>query len=318
MADTQTHGSGPDFSRVFVLYGALRSGTTLFRLLLDHHPKISCPGERDFMIDYADPPTTRLDTEALARDRILKASGLSLPGAETGAEAFAEMVTEELARSEAVLVLVIHRHLGRLLDLMPGCQFIHLVRDPRDVARSSIGMGWAGNTWYGIGHWLRTEGAWKRESPRIGAENEHRLRYEDLIANPTEELGRVCAFMGLDYDPAMMDYAQNSSYAALDPKLTSQWQTKQSPAEISHVEHRAGALLIDLGYEPSGHARGAPGPLERAQLWLQNKTGIWRTRFRRYGVIDPLLEALARRPGLGWIGRGAQARMSAAKIARLK
>ncbi|WP_425596530.1 sulfotransferase, partial [Roseobacter litoralis] len=34
-----------------VLYGALRSGTTLVRLILDAHPDICCPGERDFMVD---------------------------------------------------------------------------------------------------------------------------------------------------------------------------------------------------------------------------------------------------------------------------
>ena len=306
----------PDTSRIFILYGALRSGTTLFRLLLDHHPDISCPGERDFMVDYG--TETGFDTEALDRDRIFKASGLSLPLPGSAQDGFEALLNEELERSNKVLVLVIHRHLDRLLDRLPNARFIHLVRDPRDVARSSIGMGWAGNTYYGIKHWLRTEGAWKTQSPRLGETQEYRLRYEDLIRAPEAELARVCDYLGLSYDPAMMDYVNNSSYAALDPKLTFQWQTKQSPAEVSHVEHQVGPLLEELGYAPSGHSTDAPGALTRAQLWLQNKTGTWRTRIKRYGVIDPLIVATARRLHLPKLGHAAQARINQTKIARLK
>jgi hypothetical protein len=44
---------------VFV-YGALRSGTTVFRLMLDSHPKISNPDEMDFLFDHVDlPPKSR-------------------------------------------------------------------------------------------------------------------------------------------------------------------------------------------------------------------------------------------------------------------
>ena len=35
----------PDvIQRSFILFGALRSGTTLLRLMLDGHPRITCPG----------------------------------------------------------------------------------------------------------------------------------------------------------------------------------------------------------------------------------------------------------------------------------
>ena len=34
------------------LYGALRSGTTLFRLILKHHPALHNPGETDFLLDH--------------------------------------------------------------------------------------------------------------------------------------------------------------------------------------------------------------------------------------------------------------------------
>ena len=305
-----------DFSRVFVLYGALRSGTTLFRLLLDHHPEMTCPGERDFMLDYLD--GDRFDRDALARDRIFQASGLSLPESSRGVEAFRELLGQELARSGPVLVLVMHRHLDRLLDLVPDCRFIHLVRDPRDVARSSIGMGWAGTTWHGIDHWLETEGRWARESRRIPGENVHTLRYEDLIAEPQATLERVCAFAGLSYDPAMMGYTENSTYEALDPALTFQWKTKQTPEEVGHVEHKVGGLLGQLGYEASGHPPAPPAGLAAVRLWLGNKLSVWRFRIRRYGLRDPLIVAVAGKLGLPKLGYGAQRRIDQILITHLK
>ena len=49
-------GSDPVF-----LYGALRSGTTVFRLMLDAHPLLSTCGEVDFLLDYLEPDSSRPD-----------------------------------------------------------------------------------------------------------------------------------------------------------------------------------------------------------------------------------------------------------------
>jgi hypothetical protein len=54
----------------------------------------------------------------------------------------------------------VHRHYDRLLRLWPEARFIHLVRDPRDVASSCIGMGWAGNVWTGVTRWIEAERLW--------------------------------------------------------------------------------------------------------------------------------------------------------------
>ena len=67
-----------------VLFGALRSGTTLFRLILDHHPSLSNPGETDFLLDHIQPSEThptgwQYDIEALTTDRIFRATEITLP-----------------------------------------------------------------------------------------------------------------------------------------------------------------------------------------------------------------------------------------------
>ncbi|TCP39540.1 sulfotransferase family protein [Rhodovulum marinum] len=295
---------------VFVLYGALRSGTTLVRLLLDAHPDIGCPGERDFMLDHLEQNGADLVLNAgdLELDRIFRASGLPVPDVREGEAAFRTMLAGDRARSgKKVHVLVLHRELGRLRQLCPEARIIHLLRDPRDVARSSIGMGWAGNTWHGIDHWLGTERDWDRLA--IPEERVFTLRYEDLLAAPKDQLSRLCAFLGLSYSPAMLDYAQHSTYEAIDPRLAFQWRSKQSPREIAEVEYKLGHLLEARGYRPSGAVVGPPGVIRRARLALQNKLHTWKVRTERYGYVDPVLVMLAGRLRWKSLGRGAQLRI---------
>jgi hypothetical protein len=64
-----------DASDIVFVYGALRFGTTVFRLMLDAHPQIANPGEMDFLFDYLYPDHThstgwRYDLDGLKLDRI--------------------------------------------------------------------------------------------------------------------------------------------------------------------------------------------------------------------------------------------------------
>lgn len=295
-----------------VLYGALRSGTTLLRLILNAHPAIGCAGERDFMLDAlrSGKEGPELDPEVLRESRIFLSSGLTLPATPNGMAAFDGMHAEDRARTgKPHHVLVMHRRLGTLLDLYPDSRIIHLVRDPRDVAHSSVGMGWAGNTWFGIDHWIRTETDWDRQAGRLSGSQVFLLRYEEMLEAPEEILTRLCAFIGVAYDYAMLSFPETSTYAPLDPKLAYQWRRKQSQDEIADVEHKIGTLLSARGYSPSGVLPRSPGVMRRAALTVQDKVFVWRKRLKRFGPVDPLLEMAARRTGIKGLGAGARARM---------
>ena len=305
---------------VFVFYGALRSGSTLMRLMLNAHPDIHCPGERDFMLDALVPGPGGdlvLDSEALEGSRIFRAANLSVPDTRDGAEAFYAMLEEDRARTgKRVHVIVLHRGLPQLMQVMPEARFIHLLRDPRDIARSSIGMGWAGNTWYGIDHWLKTESAWAAQG--VPEAQVHTLKYEHLLEAPAAELQRLCDFMGLAYTEAMLDYADGTTYEPVDPKLAYQWTRKQSADEVSDSEFKAADLMRAQGYTFSDQGPRAPSALRRAKLAWQNKLAVWRTRIQRYGVIDPLLVAWGYRGGPKGLSRPAQRRIDAKEVKYLR
>ena len=144
------------------------------------------------------------------------------------------------------------------------------------------------------------------------------MRYEQLVGDPPAALSRAAAFLGERFEPAMLAYHRDNSYAAPDPALTAQWRRHLSGREIGLVEGRAGALLAARGYDPSGHPPIHPGRLARAGLWLDNRAGAWRTRIARFGLVDPVLFGLAKRLGLRQLQRRMQRRLDAKKTAQLK
>jgi hypothetical protein len=264
------------------------------------------------MLDYLRPQGKRLllDRKGLCEDRIFLSSGLELPEAEDGAAAFDAFLDEDMAHHhKARHVLVMHRDLKTLLTLRPDIRIIHLVRDPRDVARSSIGMGWAGNTWFGVDHWIDTERDWDAQSGLLAPEQVFTLRYETLLQAPEDTLRRLFDFLGLPFDERVFSFSEHSTYAPLDAGLAEQWRRKQTPEELSDVEHKLGDLLTRRGYHPSGAPVRAPGMWRQGQLFVQNKRHHWKTRFERFGYFDSLTETLTRRLGLQRLGHGARARI---------
>lgn len=311
---------GADKGEVIFFYSALRSGSTMLRLMLDAHPDIACPGERDFMLDALRPGpdgALMLDAEELQTSRIFHAAELPVPQAQDGAAAFQELLAADRAKTgKPVHVIVLHRRLDRLLQVMPEARFIHLLRDPRDVARSVVGRGWAGSTWYGVEQWLATEQDWAVQDP--DPQRVCTMRYEDLLEEPEAELRRLCDFIGREYTEAMLDYAGQSTYEPIDPKLAYQWRRKQSPAEISDTEWKAAALMARYDYALSPAGPRDPDMLRRLRLAVHNKMVVWRQRIQRYGLIDPLIVAWGHKGGPTGLARAARRRMNAKAVKYLK
>lgn len=251
----------------------------------------------------------RYDLNALAEDRIFRASRARLPKTAEAAPAFKSMVTDLRGDSDDRLVLVCHRGLDRLIELLPSISMLHLVRDPRDVARSAIGMGWAGHVYYGARIWLQPEMEWERLAPRIADGQSLELRYEALVRNPEEVLAEICRFLGEQYEPGMLSYPDSSTYERPDQALTQQWRKKLSARELGLIEPLFGELLVRRGYELSGHSPVTPARTERLSIWLENKRSTWCFRIGRYGLRDPLIDALARRVGLPKLAAPARRRM---------
>ena len=79
----------------------------------------------------------------LRENRIFRSQALEIPEGLDGLMLLDSFLAQLQAKSDGIFTLNIHRGISHVAELLPECKVIHMLRDPRDVGRSSIGMGWA-------------------------------------------------------------------------------------------------------------------------------------------------------------------------------
>lgn len=285
---------------VFIV-GALRSGTTLFRLMLDHHPQVSMVGEFEESVEmlgddgWANIEEYRLHLQASTQ---LRAAGLRVDLSLDYPSLVHDVWRQACALTPKPIVgASIHSRFDRCPDLWPRARYLHVIRDPRDVARSCIGMGWVGNVFHGAQVWIDAERRFATLASRIAAENHYEVRYEALVRDPEAVLRGVCDYLRIDYSAQMLSYDGDTTYSRPDPKLVEQWRTKQTPREVQHVEWRCGELLRERGYRPSEYGPHEPSAAERLYLGVHNRLQKVRMGVERYGPALWLMDRAALRVG---------------------
>ncbi len=185
---------------VFLL-GAERSGMLLLELMLAAHSKIAWAGDFDFALDWAEsehadwPPLIPYWQQLAYAPRVRELRLLIDPTLRFP-ELVRSLLAQQRARSEAALFgASAHRHYHRLLRLWPDARFVYLKR----------GVPGAGDLASAALKALRdADREWRRIAAEIDPQRRLELRYESLVAEPGSELRRVCAFLGVAYDAAIL------------------------------------------------------------------------------------------------------------------
>ena len=280
------------------LVGSVRSGTTLLRVLLDRHPHLRWFGEFEYPVKWcADTgwPNVADYKERLAVDRAFRRDRLSIDPSLDYVDLVRSFLEQHRERASAARVLgcTVHSRPDRLPELWPEARYVHFLRDPRDVARSCVAMGWAGHAAAGVETWLAAEERWDALRVKAPSEQTYELRYEDLVREPEATLSALCDFLGVAFDPQMLDPGPDSTYGPPDASLAEQWRRKAKPRDVRRMEARLGHRLADRGYEPSGLPALHLGRPERAWLSLRNRWGRWNHAARKYGAALWFKRALA-------------------------
>jgi len=275
-------------SQPIFLVGAERSGTTLLRLMLDHHSNIAFHGEFEFVVDYFrgdNYPLLDDYYEHLAIDRLFQSSDFEIDHNLSYPQLVNSFLVQKRENTGKYLVgATVHRHFDRLLQIWPDAKFIHIVRDGRDVAQSCIKMNWAGNIWTASDRWIEVEQLWSQLKTTISPDRYIEIRYENLITQPEATLTDLCNFMGTNYDPTMLSYSQTTTYDLPDPKLLFQWKRKLSRREIQLIEAKIGNLLIKYDYELSDFPPLTLNYAIKQALKLHNKLALIQGRIKIYGL----------------------------------
>lgn len=305
------------------LVGSERSGTTLLRLMLDHHPQIAFHFESEYLVaplrGREDWPNVDDYAAMLELDRTFQAwpftidRSLSYPQI---ARSFLEQRRQQAGKP--IVGATVHTDFNQLPRIWPEARYIHIVRDGRDVARSAVTMGWAGHPYEGAERWIEAEQAWRRFRDTLQHSQYMDVRYEDLISNATHILTQLCAFIGVPFDEAMFNYAKTSTYSLPDPSLVFQWKGKMSQRDIQILEARIGDMLECLGYELSGYPRITLSDAERRAIHWTSRWRRMKFRMKRYGPLLYLADFAARRLGLERVRRPVIKRMNIIDEANVK
>ncbi len=286
--------------RPFFIVGSERSGTTLVRLMLDHHPRLACHFEFEHSVaqmgDDGSVPEIDAFRAWLPTVRSFWDSGATIDPTLGYPELVDSFLEQKRQRDGKESVgATVHRHFDRLLHVWPEARFIHIIRDPRDVAPSCVAMGWGGNAWGGVQRWLEAEQLWGAFAPKLDPARCYEFKYEDLIGDAKGTLEGICGFLDVAFDEAMFDYAKTSTYDLPNPSRVQPWRTKAPERDVQVVEARCGELLLRRGYSLSDYPRIELSSGEEAKLEAESERLRRLFRIKRYGLPLFVAENITRR-----------------------
>jgi len=210
---------------------------------------------------------TGLDAESL--------SGCILNECRNGGD-FIRVVMDEVARSQQMQRWAMYDpdnvlHIERVKRDLPNALLVHIIRDGRDIALSLKKMGgftplpWDRNPTESLvatslyWEWMVHKG---RAHGRKFAADYIEIRYEDLITNPRETLGKLGGFIDHDLDYDRIQRAglgrlseTNSSFREEGAKERinplGRWKERLAHSDVAAIEATVGECLQENGYELS-------------------------------------------------------------------
>ena len=288
----------------FFVVGAQRSGTTMFRLMLNQHSRLCVPFESAFIPDFYRRlhefgDLSRKDNMAALLAEIRRhpfvEKGRLVPDADA---VMARNPFDYAGLVDAIFAVNTLRRgkrrwgdktPGHVLDmdvlwhLFPGCRFVHLVRDGRDVAGSLRTLSWGSRDLVKSARdwsWKVTLG---RKMGEMIPGHYLEVRYEALVCEPVRTLARVCDFLGESFESAMLDYHESAenempassvrwhrtSTRAPDRAKVQSWRGSMGLSDQIVFDQVAGNALELFGYE-----RTPKRPTIRSRI-----------RFARYAIL---------------------------------
>ncbi|KRB81308.1 hypothetical protein ASE00_15055 [Sphingomonas sp. Root710] len=280
------------FRPLFVC-GSPKSGTTWLQKILDAHSQIACAGEGHFIEQIAN-PMVRLLRGYNAKlkqvdERVFQGRAPYQPLAEAEIIQIArEMIVRLMLRQQPPAGTLwlgdktprYTEGLKELKILFPAARFIHIVRDPRDVAVSRLhhakragyddALTAGSDTYYEmVGN---AAAAWAQHNGNVAAfvalapanaEMLHQIGYERLLSDFDRVAAELFAFLDVDHGPTVIakvrsetDFEQLSGRKQGDEDPASffrkgvagDWKGRLDQRALEIIEQQCGKLMGRYGY----------------------------------------------------------------------
>jgi hypothetical protein len=290
---------------VFIV-GCPRSGTTLLQRIINAHPQIAIVNQSRWIPRCwntrtgvtADGLVTPGLVPRLLEDRkLFRKLGIGreelerlLGGGEPVSYArFVTGVFDRYGRTQGKTLVgdktpIYVRSIHTLHGLWPHAKFVHLIRDGRDVCLSTVHwkkkvakLAKRFTTWRedpvttAAMRWKWNVRLGRKAGEPLGPGLYYEIRYEALVTNPAAACAKLCAFLGVPFDDAMLRFHEGRvktkpgldakhAWRPITPGLRD-WRTQMRAEDLARFEAAAGDLLGELGY-PRAAARPRPELLQ--------------------------------------------------------
>lgn len=275
----------------FFIIGAQRSGTTLLRLMLNAHSKVSIPEEGTFWMPllrrYKRAPNRLLTEKQLQKDLQYIVSNSQFKLWDISAAELREKINLTTcpdlyslinrtysiysAKHDKVIwgdkTPSFFRMIPALSELFKRASFIHIIRDGRDLHLSWRKMDSSkSNIAVGALEWQHKVICAQQDLLKFAESRHLEIRYEDLVANPSGSLKNICHFLKIDFEPEMLNYWKQSHkfigehhskliFRPLSTNSVNKWKKNLSSSELNIFETIAGKCLSQNKYQLSSESR---------------------------------------------------------------
>lgn len=158
-------------------------------------------------------------------------------------------------------------HLPAIFARFPSSKVLMTIRDPRALLASHIQLEQTRQlrrfSIYLLVHHWRTAARIALQQRTAPATDQRvlTLDFEELVQQPDVQMRRVCAFLGIEYRPNLLEptkigrqwtgnSAAERTFAAISTEPVDRWRTVLTQDEIGWVEWHCRPLMEALGYEP--------------------------------------------------------------------
>ena len=200
--------SAAPFKSIFIL-GLHRSGTTLTERIISGHSKVSAGEESyDFTIQLRRQMNNpfKAENDPSVIDAIDKLDFAEIAQGYIEAMLWRAkdkpLLTDKLPSNYLNIPLIIRA--------LPNAKFIMLFRDPIDVAFSNMRTLFSTAATYSYSlettaHFFKLFDDYRKDLLEKYPDRIYPLHYENLVADPQLETEKMCEFLGLDFEPDMVD-----------------------------------------------------------------------------------------------------------------
>jgi len=246
---------------LFIL-GNPRSGTSLFRVMLNNHPNTICPPECGFAHWWLSKYSNwKMDDNSSIRLEEFLNDLLISKKIETWQllkEDLRKVITKRNPINYSELVDCIYlsysknineieviadknnyyiNYLNDLRRIWSNAKFIHIIRDGRDVACSYMEVEKLKTTSpYKpklstsissiANEWQNNNKSILEFTSGLARQESFFIKYENLISDPINTLKMVCEFIEIKYSSKMLDYYKTNDNKRIEPLQTLDWKKK--------------------------------------------------------------------------------------------